>query len=220
VEPTLLKPASRSLAFLSDVHGNLPALDAVLSELGRRAITDIFIAGDLLLGGDAPLDVWRRVQQVKARCTRGPSDVALANVDPAQLHPETAEEREAADRFIRTREELGELVLMQLRRLPASLRVPMIDGRELVMVHGSPSDPYQGIGHELDDEEIRALVGTDPADIFVCGATHVPFDRMVDDIRVINVGSVGERPGLRIADFTIVHPKVSGADVEQHWMEY
>ena len=46
----------------------------------------------------------------------------------------------------------------------------------------------------MTDEEINALIGDDPADVIVCGMSHVPFDRMIGDIRVINVGSIGEAP--------------------------
>lgn len=50
------------IAILSDIHGNLVALDAVLAELSRRDIDRIVVAGDLLFGGDDPLGVWRRLE--------------------------------------------------------------------------------------------------------------------------------------------------------------
>src|SRR6185436_12666473 len=46
----------------------------------------------------------------------------------------------------------------------------------------------------MSDEEISALLGDDPADLVICGGSHVPFDRTVTGVRVINVGSVGEAP--------------------------
>jgi hypothetical protein len=48
----------------------------------------------------------------------------------------------------------------------------------------------------MSDEEISALLGDDPADVVICGGSHVPFDRMVAGVRVINVGSVGEAPSI------------------------
>ena len=209
------------MAFISDVHGNLPALNAVLAELHRRAITDIFVAGDLLLGGDQPLEVWQRLQELHARCVRGPSDLALAAMNPAKLRPASPEEQAMADRFALTRKKLGELVLRRLGELPESMRLPMIDGRELLLVHGSPADASEGIGHELDDDEMRELLADEAADVVVCGATHVPFIRTLDEIQVINVGSVGQAPGEeRIAHYTVISPKVSGATVEQNWVDY
>lgn len=214
------QPASRAMAFLSDVHGNLKALNAVLEELERNGITDIFVAGDLLLGGDEPLEVWQRLQSQGARCVRGTSDVALATIDPSQLKPSTPDEAAMAVRFADTRRAVGELILRRLVDLPDRIRVPMLDGRELLLVHGSPSDPFESIGHELQDDDVRELLADDPADIVICGATHVPFARVIDEVQVINVGSVGLAPGGGVAHYTVLHPKVSGPVIEQTWVEY
>jgi hypothetical protein len=78
--------------------------------------------------------------------------------------------------------------------LPTTVRLPLDDGGEVVLVHGSPSDPTEPITHDMSDEEISALLGDDPADVVVCGGSHVPFDRTVSGVRIINVGSVGEAP--------------------------
>jgi predicted phosphodiesterase len=214
------RPASRPMAFMSDVHGNVRALDAVVAELKRLTIADIFVAGDLLLGGEAPLEVWQRLQSLNARCVRGTSDVALATLDPAVLKPRTSDEENMAARFAATRRAIGDLILRRLGELPDRIRVPMIDGSELLLVHGSPSDPFESIDHDLEDEDVRELLADDPADIVICGATHVPFARVIDDVHVINVGSVGSAPGGGIAHFTVLYPKSSGATVEQTWVEY
>ncbi len=109
---------------------------------------------------------------------------------------------------------------MQLRSLPEKLRIPLVDGREVVVVHGAPIDPQQEIGHDLGDDEILALVGDDPADIVMCGGSHVAFQRVIDDIIVVNVGSVGASPEGRIAHYTLLTPKLEGAEIEQAWVEY
>lgn len=218
--PSAHKTVSKPLAFLSDIHGNLVALNAVLSELSRRAVTDIFVAGDLVHGGEAPTEVWRRLQEVGARCTRGASDLALATIPPERLRPADPEQQARAELFAHTRRALGDLVAAQLGRLPLQLRIPIMDGSEILMVHGSPRDPLEGIGHELDDDEVSALLQDDPADIIVVGATHVPFRRAIGNVHVINVGSVGEAPEGRCAHFTVVSPKYGGALIEQAWVEY
>ena len=57
----------------------------------------------------------------------------------------------------------------------------------------------------MSDDEIRRLLGDDPADIVVCGGSHVPFDRTVMEVRVIGIGSVGEAPGdIPHADATFI----------------
>lgn len=208
------------MAFLSDVHGNLEALEAVLSELARRDVTTVYVAGDLVLGGDAPLEVWRRLLQVGAKCARGLSDTALATIDPSSLSPRTDEEKERVERFRETRAALGELVLEQIRRLPERIRVPLIDGREILVVHGSPNDPRQEISHDMEDDEVRALVDDDVADIVVCGASHVPFRIDLGETQVVSVGSVGEAPEGRVAHFAVITPRMDGAEIHQDFVEY
>jgi predicted phosphodiesterase len=205
---------------ISDIHGRLDALDAVLAETQRAGATQVLVAGDLLTEGPEPLGVWRRLQEIKARCTRGVSDSALATVDVDKLKPQNDEERERLEAFLATRRAVGELVLENLRRLPLTLRLPMIDGSELLMVHGSPVDPFQEITQDMEDEEILILIADDPADVVVCGASHVPFQRALDMVHVVNVGSVGKAPEGRIAHYSILTPTPGARTVEQNWVEY
>lgn len=213
-------PAAEPIAFLSDIHGRLDALEAVLQTVEQRGVERIYVAGDLLSDGPEPLQVWRRLQDVGAQCTRGLSDSALCTVDPSSLRPRTDEEKAKVDLFLRTREAVGDLVLAALRKLPLTLRVPMIDGSEVVMAHGTPGDPYRELTQDMGDEELLAMLNDDPADVVVVGASHVPFQRVLDGVHVINAGSVGAAPEGRIAHFTVLTPAYGGATVEQDWLEY
>jgi predicted phosphodiesterase len=213
-------PVGTPIALLADVHGNLAALDAVLEDLQRRDVTTVYVAGDLLFGGEEPLAVWKRLVEVKAKCVRGLSDAALATLDPGKLKPESEEQRERAARFMRTRSAVGELVLKYLERLPDVMRIPLVDGREIVLVHGSPADPTTEMSHDMSDEELMALIADDPADIVACGGSHVPFQRDIEDVRVLGLGSVGESPEGGIAHYAIVTPKLEGTIVEQAWVRY
>lgn len=213
-------PAAAPIAFISDVHGNLAALEVVLAELDRLGVKRLYVAGDLLLGGDEPLGVWQRLQALGATCTRGPSDMALGSVDPTSLVPIDDEQRRQARRFAETRAAIGDLVAERLRRLPERERIPLVDGREILMVHGSPADNNREISHDLSDDEILALLDDDPADIIVCGSTHVPFQRTVEEYHVVNVGSVGAAPEGPIAHYTVITPRMSNADILQDWVSY
>jgi predicted phosphodiesterase len=213
-------PAAAPIAFLSDVHGNLVALDVVLAELERLDVKRLYVAGDLLLGGDQPLKVWQRLQALGATCTRGPSDIALASVDPSSLVPIDEAQRRQARVFAETRGAIGDLVAERLRRLPEQQRIPLVDGREVLMMHGSPADSTREISHDLSDDEILALLDDDPADIIVCGSTHVPFQRTVGEYHIVNVGSVGAAPEGQIAHYTVLTPRMSNADILQDWISY
>ena len=202
---------------LSDIHGDLDALRAVLATAERRSFHKLLVAGDLVFPGREPLETWRRLTAAGAVLVQGLSDRALATLDPDGLHPRSEHERERLDRLRATREALGDLVLQRIRRLPTHERIPLEDGTELLLVHGSPIDPGEALTHDMSDDEINALVGADPADVVVCGASHVPFDRTVSGVRIVNVGSVGEAPdgGRRVAHATWIESTPEGVRVEQ-----
>jgi predicted phosphodiesterase len=206
------------LLCISDVHGQLDALRAVLATAEKRAFQKLLVAGDIVFPGPEPLETWRRLTAAGAILVQGVSDKAVATLDPAQLHPRTEHEQHMVDRMRATRDALGELILQRLRKLPTHQRITLEDGGELVLVHGAPADPAEALTHDMSDEELNALLGDDPADVVVCGMSHVPFDRMIGDVRVINVGSVGEAPdagGRAFAHATWIESTPAGLTVEQ-----
>lgn len=213
-------PEARPIGLISDVHGNLDALRAVLDELRRHDVGLVLAAGDHVLGGPAPLETWRALVAIEARCVRGLSDRALVEVDPDDLEASSPQEGERLEAFRKTRQALGDLVIEQLRRLPDQLRVPLIDGSEVLLVHGSPADPTLEIGHDLSEEELRERLADDPADVVVCGSTHVPFLWDVGPHRVINVGSVGAAPEGRVAHFGLLRPAMSGPQLSLGHVQY
>lgn len=212
-------PIDTTVAVLSDVHGNARALRAVLDELARRQVRRIYVLGDHLVGGDAPLEAWKLLMDARARLARGLGDTALGSLAPDKLVPSNDVERARAERFLRTRKEVGELVLRHLLALPYALRVPLADGRELLVSHGAPSDPTTEITHDLDDEEMLALVAADPADIVATSGGHVAYVRDLGDVRVVGVGSVGASPEGGHAHFALITPGYDGTVIEQAYVE-
>lgn len=200
---------------LSDIHGNLDALRAVLATAERHAVHKLLVAGDIVYPGTEPAETLRRLFAAGAIMVQGVADRAVATVDPEELAARSEHEREMVERLRATQLSLGDLALAKLRRLPAMQRLTLEDGRELVLVHGSPADPSEPLTFDMSDDEIMELLGDDPGDVVVCGMSHVPFDRVVGDVRVINVGSVGEAPSGRHADATWIESSVSGITVEQ-----
>ncbi len=179
---------------VSDIHGELDALRAVLATAEKRSFQKLLVAGDIVFPGPEPLETWRRLSAAGAIMVQGVSDRALATLNADDLSAQTEHEKSRLARLREVQAQLGELVLGRLRRTPTHARVPLEDGRELLLVHGSPMDPSEPLTHDMSDEEVLALIGDDPADVIVCGMSHVPFDRTVADVRIINVGSVGDAP--------------------------
>ena len=198
------------LLCISDVHGHLDALRAVLATAERRAFHKLLVAGDIVFPGPEPLETWRRLTAAGAVMVQGLTDRAVATLDPASLRPRSDHERERLERMKATREALGDLILQRIRRLPTHQRIPLEDGGELLLVHGSPADPGEALTHDMTDAEINALIADDTADVVVCGASHLPFDRLVGGVRIVNVGSVGRsarhRPARGPRDVDRVDP--------------
>src|SRR6516164_8925442 len=112
---------------ISDVHGSLDALRAVLATAERRSFHKLLVAGDIVFPGPEPLETWRRLTAAGALMVQGLSDRAVATIDPAGLKPRSEHERERLDRMRATRDALGDLILQRLRRLPTHQRVPLED---------------------------------------------------------------------------------------------
>lgn len=198
---------------ISDIHGDADALAAVLATAERFGYARVLAAGDHCFPGIDALDAWRRLLGVGAVCAQGVGDRALATIDPDGVHPRDEHERTRLRRLIEVRTSLGEPILAKLKALSPAVRLPIpmktgpLQGSELLLVHGSPVDPTEPFTHDMSDNEMRALIGDDPADVIICGGSHVPFDRTVMGTRIINVGSVGEAMhlgGPRHAEATLL----------------
>jgi len=209
------------MAFMADVHGHLTALEAVLADCKSLGVERFFVGGDLVYGGNEPLEVWKRLSEIGAVCTRGTSDVALVAVDPDKLRPTDVRERASVERFRHTQKALGELILARIRKLPDLLHVEIDGGGSIALSYGSPLDPTLPITHDLDDDEVDALIADDPSNLVISGGADVPFVRDVGGIRVVGLGSVGEAPSVpRVAHFALVLPTPDGLLIEPRWVAY
>lgn len=216
------------LLCVSDIHGQLDALAAVLATAERRNFQKLLVAGDLVFPGPKPLDTWRRLSAAGAIVVAGVTDRALTMLDPDDIVARTDTEKRRVEQLRRVRGELGDVILERIKRLPNEHSMQLEDGRRLLLVHGSPADAGEAMTHDMEDEEIEEMLGDDPPDVVVCGMSHVPFDRtMPSGVRVVNVGSIGEapdgsgvRPGSpgwrpRIAHATWITSTPTGFTVEQ-----
>lgn len=204
---------------ISDIHGNAAALKRVLEDAATREFHQLIVCGDSLFPGPAPLETWKILMDRHALCVQGLSDRALYEVDPVKLTATTPEEQARLRRLRDVQREVGELIIARVRKLPPTARLPLESGQELVVVHGSPSDPTEPMCSDMDDDELSALLGDDPADVVVCGASHVPFCRSIGDVRIVSVGSVGESPAAGYAHATIIDSSALGVSIEQFDVE-
>ena len=138
----------------------------------------------------------------------------MAAIDPEKLSATGEVERARIERLRKAHRELGDIIITRLGQLPPIARLPIESGHTLLVVHGSPADPTEPFDVGMTDDELVALLGDEPGDLIVCGGSHVPFDRSVADVRIVNVGSVGESPTPGHADAAIITTSQLGISVQ------
>jgi len=182
------------LAVLSDVHGNLTALEAVLREIKRAKPDLVAVAGDLAINGPDPqgvLERIRRLEQDGAAVLQGNTDIAVADFDYAAAFPwmpEVAESFRAAAEW--ANEQLDESGLDWLRRLPSERRL-MLDETMVLVCHASPGSQTAGFLTDLDPAIVVEMAGRTDARVICCGHTHVPDVRDLGWKVIVNDGSCG-----------------------------
>lgn len=174
------------VAALYDVHGNLPALEAVLADVERAGVDAIVVGGDVALG-PMPRETLERLLALGegVRWVRGNADREL--VAPTGSDGDDVWRRRsawAADQLTTGQREL-------LRVLPTTLTIEIEGLGPALFCHGSPRSDEEIITSVSPDERLLPMLDGVAERVVVCGHTHVQFDRVVDSIRVVNAGSVG-----------------------------
>jgi predicted phosphodiesterase len=183
------------VAALYDVHGNLPALEAVLAELDTLAVDTILIGGDVASGPwpAETLDILdARPEDV--RYVRGNADRVL-DFEGAPIQGTPPRPGGALEVWMQSRlwvaDQLGEERLEFLAGLPVDLTLDVEGLGAVRFCHGAPGSDTETIVRVTPDERLRGLLAGVEERVVVCGHTHVQFDRVLDGIRVLNAGSVG-----------------------------
>jgi predicted phosphodiesterase len=179
-------------AIVADIHGNLPALEAVVDDIERRTPDRVLHGGDLALAGARPAEVVDRVRELGWPGVVGNVDELLWNEGRLDVQLDRAPQLEPLLRLLFetyapvTRELLGEERLNWLRGLPAEHRE---DGIRLV--HASPGDLWRAPTPDASDEELLETYGPGDGAVAVYCHIHLPYIRRLESLTVANTGSVG-----------------------------
>jgi putative phosphoesterase len=181
------------IAILSDIHGNLTALDAVSADL-RDAAPDLVIhAGDLADGGSSPVEVVDRIRAMGWPGVMGNGDEMLSRPDSLEEFAHRSSAPPALWAVVRemagfTREALGEVRLSWLGQLPIALV-----RAGLAVVHASPQTCWKAPPANAPDSDLDRAYGALGQPLVVFGHTHLPsIRRLTGTVKLlINCGSVG-----------------------------
>jgi putative phosphoesterase len=188
-------PGVVRLAVVADVHGNLPALRAVLGDIDRAAPdAALWNAGDFVGYGPWPEDCVRLLlERAPEAAVRGNyDDKTLAFPRKAEKWARTKDPRKLAA-FRHAYENLSAESRDRLGALPAEHRATLA-GHRALMVHITPDDTERGLMPDTPDERFEIIARTADADVVVTGHTHRPLVKNVGGVLFVNPGSAG-RPG-------------------------
>jgi putative phosphoesterase len=177
------------ILLIADIHGNYEALQKILKVPHDRAIC----LGDIVDYGPDPDKCIDILCEKAIPTIRGNHDNAVAFKVDCQCG------YKYKHLSIATREYTWEILdrsgIEYLQKLPILIREE-IDGKRLYLTHGSPRSMFEYIKPETPDEEIRKMIdeSTEPleADFLVIGHSHIPMNRKLGNLTIINPGSVGQ----------------------------
>ena len=221
------------VAIFSDVHGNAIALDAVLADIDAAGGVDAhWVIGDVTDMGSDPVRCISRLRALPGlSIVHGNGDRAVVQSDADAL---AARLPGAAQHTIRRElmnvEEVawarGAITAAGqfdwLASLPLEVRTTLPDGTRLLLVHASPgTDEGTGFRAEQSNDEARTRLGSLDADLLFVGHTHAPLDRTVDDIRIVNTGSVSNPvTGDQRAMWMLLEADEQGYRLDRRFVEY
>lgn len=205
--PTLDESVTRRVAALYDVHGNHPALDAALAATDAERADAVVVGGDVVLG-PMPREALDRLLAVgpRARFLRGNCDRLVVDAfDGRSLAPLPPRVQEA---IAWTAAQLDRGHRDFLAQLPETLTLDVAGLGEVLFCHATPRRDDEIVTARTPAERVRPMLAGVRQRVVVCGHTHLPFDRTVDGVRLVNAGSVGMPYGEPGAHWLLLGPGV------------
>jgi putative phosphoesterase len=195
------------VAAIYDVHGNLPALEAVLQEIRHAAVDQIVVGGDVV-PGPMPRETLTHLRDlsIPVRFIQGNGEAAvlaeMAGTDPGKLPEQAREAVRWTARQVSADDERW------MAGWPATVRLKIQGLGEVLFCHATPrSDTEIFTCLTAENRILTAFAGVD-VPVVVRGHTHMQFDRTIGRIRVVNAGSVGMPFGEPGADWLMLGPNV------------
>jgi predicted phosphodiesterase len=196
-----------SVAALYDIHGNFPAIEAVLGDVRRAKVERVIVGGDVV-PGPMPRETLTCLLDldVPVQFIQGNGEVSvleqLAGRDPAAV----PEQFRPIIRW--TAKQLGHEDAQCLDSWPKTLRVDIPGLGEVVFCHATPRNENEIFTDQTPEDRLLSIFAGLQVPLVVCGHTHMQFDRRIGNVRVVNAGSVGMPFGKPGAYWLLLGPDV------------
>ena len=195
------------VAALYDIHGNLPALEAVLDDVRRADVGEIIVGGDVV-PGPMPRETLERLLDldIPVRFIRGNGDrVVLARMGGE----ESSEVPEAFRDVVRwNAEQLEPGHARLIAGWPGTLRAAIPGAGEVMFCHATPRSDTGVFTRLTPEHRVRPQFDGVGVPLVICGHTHMQFDRKIGGTRVVNAGSVGMPFGAPGAYWLLLGPGI------------
>jgi putative phosphoesterase len=208
------------IALVSDIHGNLPALEAVLQHAGEMKVKTVWCLGDFTGFGANPDQVVLLLKKLKATSIIGNYDQSVLKI------PKKSDEWKAKDQYEKwfsfdwTYHQLSKKSLEFLKELSETRKETVKDWK-ILFTHGSPESIDEPLTDETPQEHLKELAHKAHSNIILCGHSHQPFMRFAGGSIFINPGSVGRMfDGDPRASYAVISIKKHKVEVDFYRIDY
>lgn len=183
------------IAVISDIHGNLTALDAVLEDIENQGCEKVFVLGDYAMAGPRPSETvnWFMKQQGNPnyKMIQGNTDFMIANYTD-ELYDSVKNKAPIMAEALKDDVKILNIIQKDfLKNLPIQLQIEE-EGVKILLVHGSPRKNNEDILPDTPLNEVEEMLKNVEADVVLCGHTHIPCGFQLPNKKtVVNVGSIG-----------------------------
>jgi predicted phosphodiesterase len=183
------------VAALYDIHGNVPALEAVLADVERAGVDEIVWGGDVA-AGPLPVETLARMRAAGGRCVSGNADRQMVEDFDGDGASQWARAIDRTDRDY-------------LAAFEPTVSLDIDGLGPTLFCHGSPRSDLENITRATPEERFAPMVEGVTQGVIVCGHTHQQFDRRLAGRRVVNAGAVGmPYEGTAAAFWALLGPDV------------
>lgn len=177
------------LAVLADIHGNLPALDAVIADMQQFAVDHVIVAGDSIHWGPFSAQVLDRITTLGWAVIRGNAEFYLLDYGTDRAPAAWNTDSFAPVHWLHA--QIAERWLPVIAAWPDTLSLYYPDAPLVRVCHGSPRSAWEGIFANTPEDEVWTMLSGVEETLVIAGHTHLVMDRQIERWRVLNPGTVG-----------------------------